>query len=97
MVLEAKLKRLQTELVGQIAAGKVSSRVSAGEYAETCVSLSSCVNPWFGGSLVPFNITLNCSLDPNVSFEPAGNKVVGRAMQAIQPYEELTQIRQLDC
>ena len=33
------------------------------------IQVTSHLNPWFGGAVVPFNCTLNFSDEPNVVFE----------------------------
>jgi len=70
----------------------VTQRCSLPRYVELCALAASHMNPWFGGSIVPFNTTLNYSLEPNVAFEPKGTEfVVGIATRKIGAGEELTQ------
>ena len=49
------------------------------------------LNPFFGGSIVPFNCHLNWSEAPNVVFDAEGDDVVGRAERPIAAGDELTQ------
>ena len=89
-VLERKHQRLRTER----AASKHARRWSATEYASACALAMSHINPWFGGSIVPFNTTLNWSERPNVEFdvdEGGAPRVIGRATRDIAVGEELTQ------
>ncbi|CAK0843933.1 unnamed protein product [Prorocentrum cordatum] len=89
-VLWAKLVRLDTEyekLPREFRTGRA-------EYREVCALVSATINPWFGGSIVPFNCTLNySSAPPNVRFESdeGGRAVIGRALRTVQAGEELTQ------
>ena len=53
-------------------------------YAAACALVASHANPWFGGSIVPFNWTLNYGPRPNVSFESEGSVVVGRATRTVR-------------
>ena len=88
-VLQVKRQRLRAECEVDVARG----RTTVGEYAEACALVAGHANPWYGGSIVPFNCTLNWSPAPNVEFESAerGKKVVGVATRDIAVGEELTQ------
>ena len=57
--------------------------------AAACALVASEANPWFGGSIVPFNWTLNYAREPNVAFESEAACVVGRAARAIREGEEV--------
>uniref|UniRef100_A0A7S4B3J5 SET domain-containing protein n=1 Tax=Chrysotila carterae TaxID=13221 RepID=A0A7S4B3J5_CHRCT len=63
-VLQEKLRRLEAERKSCGVQG-----MDAGEYRRLCALVASTTNPWFGGSIVPFNWTLNYARHPNVSFE----------------------------
>lgn len=87
-VLVVKRQKLATERAGASALQRVKAR----EYAKACALATSHANPWFGGSIVPFNTTLNWSAHPNVEFEPSeGGEacVVGRATREISSGEEV--------
>ena len=86
-VVEMKLNRLEAERAAMAAA----RRPAAAEYADACALASSMLNPFFGGSIVPFNCHLNWSEAPNVVFDAEGDDVVGRAERPIAAGDELTQ------
>ena len=100
--LEPVLKVKSRRLASEHSASKELQRYSAAEYAEACALAVSHINPWFGGSVVPFNTTLNWSAQPNVEFDAAASfsassrssgrsSVAGRATRDISIGEELTQ------
>ena len=66
-VLRQKLARLKAECAH---AGLSPSQLDT--YASACALAISHTNPWFGGSVVPFNWTLNYARRPNVGFDSEG-------------------------
>ena len=88
------LKMKHNRLAAERAASKALRGVAADDYAEACALAVSHINPWFGGSVVPFNTTLNWSAQPNVEFdvdESNPSRVCGKATRDIPSGGELTQ------
>ena len=69
-VLRLKRERLEAE--------SRSLGLKAYAYEAACALVASEANPWFGGSVVPFNWTLNYAPLPNVSFESEGARPAER-------------------
>ena len=87
-VLRQKMERLEAEWC-HVKARRVEAAGGGGphEYRQACALVASHLNPWFGGAIVPFNLTLNFAWQPNVRFAAEGGEVVGRAARAIRPGE----------
>ena len=85
-VVRRKRKRLRSERAA------LGLEAHAQAYDACCALVASHINPWFGGSITPFNCTLNYSPEPNVEFAAEGDDaVVARARRRIGAGEEMTQ------
>ena len=61
-------------------------------YSRACGLVLSHLNPWFGGSIVPYSCHLNWRGDPgNVIFSATKTHVIGKATMAIPTGTELSQ------
>ena len=79
------------ELFGMQLLGEILSwpwhRITLDQYTSACAVIMSRIQPWWGGSLVPFVDQANHSKEPHLEFRLSKGQVEGRALRVIEPGE----------
>ena len=79
------------ELSGMQLLGEILSwpwhRITLDQYTNACAVIMSRIQPWWGGSLVPFVDQANHSKEPHLEFRLSKVQVEGRALRVIEPGE----------
>lgn len=87
-VLSSKTARLNSEHNSLV--NTLPSPVPYPTYLQACSLISSVLNPWYGGTLTPFNVSLNCSSSPSTTFTSSDDYVIGVTSRDINKGEEIT-------
>ncbi|CAL1165116.1 unnamed protein product [Cladocopium goreaui] len=85
LVVAAKRRRLAWEL--QRLETVMPGRITLDQYTSACAVIMSRIQPWWGGSLVPFVDQANHSKEPHLEFRLSKGQVEGRALRVIEPGE----------
>lgn len=62
-------------------------RITLDQYTNACAVIMSRIQPWWGGSLVPFVDQANHSKEPHLEFRLSKAQIEGRALRVIEPGE----------
>lgn len=84
-VVAAKWRRLLWEL--QRLETVMPGRITLDQYTNACAVIMSRIQPWWGGSLVPFVDQANHSKEPHLEFRLSKAQIEGRALRVIEPGE----------